>query len=127
MDENVNCPIEIAPADTEEIPVLPFESSIVVDNSISTDIPAASNRSINGITSANVTAVIEQKVLVGVPPKKQIFVSRLAPDTTSDDVKAFIQAKYKANVTVEKFKFTYLREISSFKISVTAEHFNKIC
>lgn len=68
------------------------------------------------------------KPLVGVPPMKQIFVSRLAPDLTSDDVKAFIIAKIKnANPKVEKFKFAYDRQIASFKINVPPSLFETIC
>lgn len=62
--------------------------------------------------------------LVGIPPMKQIFVSRLAPDSTSEDVMAYIQAKISdATIKVEKFKFSYDRQVASFKINVPPEHF----
>jgi hypothetical protein len=68
------------------------------------------------------------KKIVGVPQKKQIFVSRLAPELTSNDVKAYIQAKTQADdVKVEKFKFSYERDISSFKISAPNELLGIIC
>jgi len=59
-----------------------------------------------------------------VPLKKQIFVSRLSPDQTSSDVFSYIQDKTKAdNIKVEKFNFSYARDISSFKITVPNDLF----
>lgn len=50
------------------------------------------------------------------------MVSRLAPDITSNDVKAYIQAKIQAvDIKAEKCKFSYDRVISSFKISAPNE------
>ncbi|KAH8388812.1 hypothetical protein KR215_000936, partial [Drosophila sulfurigaster] len=72
------------------------------------------------------TSVV-RNTLVAVPPLKQIFVSRLSPDTTSDDVRAYIKSKSQARVKVDKFNFSYEREISSFKISVPAEQFSLMC
>lgn len=68
------------------------------------------------------------KPLAVVPLKKQIFVSRLSPDQTSSDVLSYIQDKTKAdNIKVEKFNFSYARDISSFKITVPNELFSTIC
>jgi len=68
------------------------------------------------------------KPLALVPLKKQIFVSRLSPDKTSSDVLSYIQDKTKAdNIKVEKFNFSYARDISSFKITVLNELFSIIC
>ncbi|KAH8283370.1 hypothetical protein KR054_000171, partial [Drosophila jambulina] len=68
------------------------------------------------------------KTLTAVPPSKTIFVSRLAPDLASEDVLAYIHLKTQAeNKEVEKFKFSYARDISSFNISVPLKFFDTIC
>jgi len=65
------------------------------------------------------------KPLAMVPLKKQIFVSQLSPDQTSSDD---IQDKTKVdNIKVEKFNFSYARDVSSFKITVPNELFSTIC
>jgi len=52
-------------------------------------------------------------------------VSRLTPETTSADVLEFIQQEFPSqNITVEEFKFQYVRRISSFKINAPPEVFN---
>jgi len=66
--------------------------------------------------------------LVAVPLRKQIFISRLHPDTSIDDVKAYVQLKIpNAPITIDKFKFSYTRDISSFKLNVPPELFTTIC
>ncbi|KAH8356494.1 hypothetical protein KR200_001844, partial [Drosophila serrata] len=86
-----------------------------------------------GIPADNGTADNQSalpKALIAVPPTRHIFVSRLSPDQTSEDVLAFIQGKTRAEkikIKVEKFKFSYARDISSFKINVPNELFNTIC
>jgi len=66
-----------------------------------------------------------RKRLSVVPYRKQLFVSRLTPETTSADVLKFIQQEFPSqNITVEEFKFPYVRMISSFKISALPEVFN---
>jgi len=66
-----------------------------------------------------------RKSLSVVPYRKQLFVSRLTPKTTSADVLEFIQQEFPSqNITVEEFKFPYVRMISSFKISALPEVFN---
>jgi len=66
-----------------------------------------------------------RKSLSVVPNRKQLFVSRLTPETTSADVLEFIQQEFPSqNITVEGFKFPYVRRISSFKISAPPEVFN---
>jgi len=49
-----------------------------------------------------------------VPYRKQLFVSRLTPETTSADVLEFIQQEFPSqNITVEEFKFAYVLRIYS--------------
>jgi len=52
-------------------------------------------------------------------------VSRLTPETTSVAVLEFIHQEFPSqNITMEEFKFPYVRRISSFKISAPPEEFN---
>ncbi|KAH8285940.1 hypothetical protein KR018_006580, partial [Drosophila ironensis] len=70
------------------------------------------------------------KSLKVIPPSKHIFVSRLAPDTSEIDILAYIQAKVKADINREdvvKFKYSYTRHTSSFKIRVPLMDFDNIC
>jgi len=57
-----------------------------------------------------------------VLPKKAIFISRLAADTTESDLIDYIAFKLKCsadpNISVQKFNFNSPREIASFKIIV---------
>ncbi|KAH8344911.1 hypothetical protein KR067_010609, partial [Drosophila pandora] len=65
-----------------------------------------------------------------IPPSKHIFVSRLAPDTSEIDISAYIKAKTKADIKVvdiTKFKYSYTRHTSSFKIRVPLHMFKTIC
>ncbi|KAH8250822.1 hypothetical protein KR032_012153 [Drosophila birchii] len=76
------------------------------------------------------TLSVPPQALIAIPPTKQIFVSRLSPGQTSEDVIAFIRGKVRAvnlKLKVEKFKFSYARDISSFKINVPKEFFGTIC
>jgi len=60
-----------------------------------------------------------------VPYRKQLFVSRLTPETTSVDALEFIHQEFPSqNITVEEFKCPYVRRISSFKISAPPKVLN---
>jgi len=62
-----------------------------------------------------------RKSLSVVPYRKQLFVPRLTPA----DVLEFIQQEFPSQyITVDEFKFLYVRRISSFKISAPPEVFN---
>ncbi|KAH8326853.1 hypothetical protein KR074_003878, partial [Drosophila pseudoananassae] len=81
-------------------------------------------------TDAAVLVPATPKPLQVIPPSKHIFVSRLAPDTSEIDISAYIKAKTKADIKVEdiqKFKYSYTRRTSSFKIRVPALMFKTIC
>jgi len=61
-----------------------------------------------------------KKSLSVVPYRKQLFVSRLTPETTSADVLEFVHQEFPSqNITVEEFKFPCVRKISSFKITAS--------
>ncbi|KAH8321967.1 hypothetical protein KR067_004448, partial [Drosophila pandora] len=81
-------------------------------------------------TDAAVLVTAAPKPLQVIPPSKHIFVSRLAPDTSEIDISAYIKAKAKADIKVvdiTKFKYSYTRHTSSFKIRVPLQMFKTIC
>ncbi|KAH8315798.1 hypothetical protein KR067_005192, partial [Drosophila pandora] len=81
-------------------------------------------------TDAAVLPTVAPKPLQVIPPVRQIFVSRLAPDTSEIDISAYIKAKTKAVIRVEdirKFKYSYSRRMSSFMIRVPVPMFVTIC
>lgn len=67
--------------------------------------------------------------LVVVPPRKTVFLSRLASDTTVNDIGDFIRSNYSEigdDIAIFKFNNSQPRDISSFKISVPGKFFNDI-
>lgn len=68
------------------------------------------------------------KNLVIVAPKKSIFVSRFASDTSEDDILFFINTKkpHLKDITISKFKFNRERYLASFKIYVPADSFDEL-
>lgn len=68
------------------------------------------------------------KPLKAIPPKKFIFVSRLASGTSPEDVDYYLKSKtnHNADILIHKFKFSQPRSISSFKLTVPAELFENI-
>ena len=73
---------------------------------------------------------MNQITLVIVAPKKSIFVSRFASDTTEDDILFLINTKkktYLKDITISKFKFNRERYLGiSFKIYVPADSFDEL-
>ncbi|TMW43874.1 hypothetical protein DOY81_011046, partial [Sarcophaga bullata] len=57
---------------------------------------------------SNRDAQLDPKPLKAVPPKKIVFVSRLASDTTSDDIDHYMKSKLgsKKDIWIQKFKFS---------------------
>lgn len=70
----------------------------------------------------------DPKPLRAVPPNKSIFVSRLALDTSIEDVEHFIKSKCGEDAVISTYKFVYSqpRSISSFKITVVSDVFKNI-
>ncbi|KAL9874405.1 uncharacterized protein ACN427_012899 [Glossina fuscipes fuscipes] len=64
--------------------------------------------------------------LTAVPPRKAIFVSRLAPETSVDNIKSYLATKVPSvklkRVSVVKMAPSQARAISSFKILVQTEN-----
>lgn len=66
--------------------------------------------------------------LRAIPPKKAVFVSRLAYETSTEDVNWFIKSKIglNAEISTRKFNYSQPREISSFKVVVPDQYFNTL-
>ncbi|XP_065368733.1 uncharacterized protein LOC135961166 [Calliphora vicina] len=63
-----------------------------------------------------------------IPPKKTIFISRFAFDTSIDDIEYYIKTKLNLDVemVIYKFKYSQPRTIASFKIMVPPEIFDHL-
>jgi len=62
-----------------------------------------------------------------VPAKKELFISRLTPTTSAEDISSYVLKRLpSASISVFKFNFTYEREVSSFKISANNDTFDQI-
>lgn len=87
------------------------------------DAPGPSN-SIRG----NVPTAIAPRQLTVVPPNRRIFVSRLAYDTTIEDVQYYISSKLdiSEDILITKFSYSQPRSITSFKIAVPAHLYDCI-
>lgn len=103
-------------------------------NSVSTSqIPVVSYAS---VVQGNSTGTIPQDAgqkgihnLVVVPPRRTVFLSRLAPGTTVDDIGNFIRSNNSIigdDIAIFKFIYSQPRDISSFKISVPGKFFDEI-
>lgn len=71
----------------------------------------------------------EPKQLVVVPPRKSIFVSRFAFETSAEDINHYIKNKINidnADISINKFKYSTQRNITSFKITVSPDLFGRI-
>lgn len=63
-----------------------------------------------------------------IPPPKSIFISRLASETTVEDIKYYINTNLNSQVEILtcKFSYTQTRSITSFKITVSPEVYDKL-
>lgn len=77
-------------------------------------------------TNATISNTTIYNPLRAIPSKKNIFVSRLASVTSTDDVDYYIRSKVGSNadIRIHKFIFSQPRSIASFKITVSADIFN---
>ena len=86
--------------------------------------PSVSQKSVSPSTSLSVSP----KKLVAVAPRKTIFLSRLASDTSENDVIHYIKTKMNNDIneiSVNKFNFKNPNRVtSSFKIFVPIDKFN---
>lgn len=101
-------------------------ASEILNNQPSTSQKSTLNSVNNKI--ANSTAAIAKQLIV-IPPKKSIFVSRLAFETTPEDINQYILNKINAvnaDIFTKKFNYTQPRDITSFRITVSPDLFDKI-
>lgn len=79
-------------------------------------------------TSSNANRDNVPKQLIVIPSKKSIFVSRFAAETSTIDIDHYIKTKLNFNADISSFKFSYSqpRDITSFKIMVPNDLFEKI-
>lgn len=96
------------------------------------------NENVSGLPNINLKTIasnnkstVETKAIPGglkiVPPRKTVFVSRFAPETTADDIMQYVLSKLDpdADVVCRKINSTQTR-ISSFKIVVNDEVFDRL-
>lgn len=63
-----------------------------------------------------------------IPPKKSIFISRFAFDTSVEDINFYIKSKlnFGADISINKFTYSQPRSITSFKLTVPANLYETI-
>lgn len=107
------------PISNNNIPV------INIDN-VSTFPPQMSH--LSNSSNTTVENQIVRNPLTAVPPKRSIFVSRLANSTASEDVEFYIKSKVgcNADVLIHKFQYSQPRSITSFKLTLSDELFNQV-
>lgn len=106
--------VPIVSVSTSQTPAVDY-ASVVQNNSIGTISRDAGQQGIHN--------------LVVVPPRRIVFLSRLASDTTVDDIGDFIRSNYASisdDIAIFKFNYSQPRDISSFKISVPGKFFDEI-
>lgn len=109
-------------------PINQYESSVVpLTSSQSQNIPIDPIQEKHYSEVNNPSDVIIHPLIV-IPPKKSIFISRFAFETSPSDIEYYIKNKIKfdGNIIVHKFKYSQTRSISSFKIMVPSDIFNII-
>lgn len=123
-----NVPAKNVPADNTPSSSLCSTAPIV--NNHNPDLPltyaeVAINQHINIENSVNQNI---HNPLRAVPPKKTIFVSRLANETTAKDVDFFVKSKVGLNAEISSFKFNFSqpRSIASFKVTVSMDIFERV-
>lgn len=93
-----------------------------------TDLNSASSSVQHQNTSQQRNIAEQSTQLKIIPPKKSIFISRFAYDTSEDQINSYITNKLKCDSTIliKKFKYSQPRDITSFKITVPADLFEQI-
>ncbi|XP_067635321.1 uncharacterized protein [Eurosta solidaginis] len=120
-------PVSLAPTITvTDTGVVATDTSVPEKNStgsITNAITAAPSQ-LSGALSATPLQV------TAVPPRRAVFVSRLHASLTENDIAHYVCSKLgvapTSNINVYKFNFKYERDISSFKISLSDEYFDKV-
>lgn len=80
-----------------------------------------------GVTVSSITDDVGCGLVV-VPPRKTVFVSRFAADTSEEAIRKFLRSNCpgfnESDFNVQKFRFSQPRDISSFKIIVPLKLFD---
>lgn len=86
------------------------------------------SKAVANVADINNILVTSPKPLRVIPPSRSIFISRLASDTAIKDIEFYIRSKIGdgCNLSIHKFVYSQPRTISSFKITVSDEYFEKI-
>lgn len=71
--------------------------------------------------------IIHHKIR-SIPRPKSIFISRLAPEITAEDINHYIKTKLNTDLEISTYKYSYAqpRSITSFKITVPADVFDQV-
>ncbi|KAH8337523.1 hypothetical protein KR067_009452 [Drosophila pandora] len=124
----------IVPVEVIHSPSLPMESSMSLVPPIVLDPPSLENLQVPVAPSPRPLTGVAPELkssglsLRAVAPRKAIFVSRLMPDATVDDVRSHLLKHLKVapnDLAVFKFNFKHKRNISSFKIVIPESYFEK--
>lgn len=122
---STSCPARSDKGETTNYSNLLPVHNVINDNHTSISVPH-----ITGLDNNEQTPHIRNnpKPLRAIPANKTIFVSRLATDTTVEDVEFYIKSKCDANLLSSVYKFVYSepRIVSSFKITIPDELFKLV-
>lgn len=134
---NVSNTVPALTSSTAVTPAPPFTAHGETTSSVST-VTASSN---SGTASSTALASTQPSSLLSTNPvqlvvvsrivKKSIFVSRLATDTSEQNILDYIVSRINMGVDIDnvhcrKFKFNGAREVSSFKITPPEELFQQL-
>lgn len=95
--------------------------NVIENNDIDVNVQPSSS----GSNVYNVLSTCDLKV---IPPKKSIFISRFAYETTTDNIYNYIESKLNCNpdVLIKKFTYSEPRDITSFKLTVPNDLFDTL-
>ncbi|KAG8245665.1 hypothetical protein J6590_101809 [Homalodisca vitripennis] len=85
---------------------------------------STSNRS--GLTGSSSASVDVEHNLTTVSKREYLFISRLTPTTTKDEVKNFIAHRECNDVLVERLNSKHPEEYSSFKVSISVDKWGTV-
>lgn len=111
-------------------PILSHNSNVETVSSISPRCEVNRSDENSEPMSVNCTSVepVPTNDLVVVPPRKTIFLSRLAPDTSIDHIRSYVKSKCAGmldnDLSVYKFNFSQPRDIASFRLYIPARIFD---
>lgn len=130
-------PVENASSDSGGSEITPLSAEVenvsVPNSNASTDVPVVTQG--NDI-SCSISSLPPQNTgnnnlhgLVVVPPRRTVFISRLSPHTSVEEIGNYIKSirpDIGEVISVFKFNYSQPRDISSFKIIVPGEFFDNV-